>query len=394
MGVMPEGLVLPTRLLPGDWSFWADAVVGGTPFGPVDVSAFTCTSKLSDFGTGSVTLDLPSGLPPGQEIRLWTWRLWAYYDGQPLWCGVPTGITDTASAQVALTLTELPGYLGKRQFDVNPSKIYTQVEQVTIAGDLAAPLADVGVSVVTQAGAGTLRDREYDYLQGGSRAQLLTELSQVIGGPEFRAEYAQVAGRPHCTLRIAYPRVGSGLASLGAQIPGSALDYSAAWDSDQLRTHTFAVGDVPATAAANTPTPVAIVDAPQADRPRLDAIDNWPGTVLTSTLKEKAAAASLQYAGPVLSLTVKPSEVLPSLLTYAVGDDVTVRVVTPLIPAGLVVTGRLIQLDIDAAAGTAAWTIAVTLPSPRPRETIARRLNRLDLTLNNVWHSGPTTVVP
>jgi hypothetical protein len=385
----------PSRLLPGEWSFWADAMVGGAPFGPVDVSAFTCSSKLSDFGAGSVTLNIPSGLPPGRESLLWSWRLWAYYEGSPIWCGVPTGCTDTGTSAVAFTLTELPGYLARRQFDVNPSKVYTQVEQTVIAADIAQPLADVGVQVVTVPGSGFLRDRTYEYLQSGHRAQLLTELSQVIQGPEFRAEYAETAtGSPVCTLRIAFPRVGSGAAGLGVQVPGSALVYSAAWDSDQLRTRTFAVGDMPATASPGTARPIAINDAPQAILPRLDAVDNWPGTVLTTTLKERAATAASQYAAPVLKLSVTPSEALPDITGYRVGDDVTVRAVTPLRPAGVVVTGRLAEIDIDAGAGTAAWVVTSTLPSPKSRETIAVRLRRLDATLANVIHAGPKTVLP
>ena len=48
----------------------------------------------------------------------------------------------------------VPGYLAKRTFDISPSKVYAQAEQVTIASDLAAPLADLGVAVIAAAGAG------------------------------------------------------------------------------------------------------------------------------------------------------------------------------------------------------------------------------------------------
>lgn len=395
MGVMTSALSpRPAGLIPSAWTFWADAIVGGARFGPVDVSAFTCTSKLSDFGSGSVTLSLPSGLPPGRELALWSWRLWAMYEGRPYWCGVPTGITDEGTASVALTLTELTGYLARRLPDWSPSKVYTQVEQTVIAADLAAPLADVGVPVVTSAGSGQLRDRTYEFLQG-TRASLLTDLSQVINGPEFRAEYAMTTGGlPQCTLRVAYPRVGSGQAGLGLNVNVAALGYRADWDSDQLRTRTYAVGDTADNAPAGTPQPVAITDAPQASLPRLDAADDWPGTVVQSTLREKAAAASLQYAAPTLALTVTPSEAVPDLQQYRVGDDVTVRVTTPLMPGGLTVTGRLLQIDLDAGAGTAAWTVGVTQPPPQARETIARRLSRLDRTVRAVFRGGPKTVLP
>jgi hypothetical protein len=378
--------------VPGKWTFWADLIIGGAALGPIDVAAFKLTSKLSGFGSGSATVNLPCGIDSARLVKLWSWRLWAMYGGQPYWCGVPTGVTDSGVAQVALTLTELPGYLAKRQADWAPTKVYTQVEQVAIAADLAAPLADVGVTVVTAAGAGFKRDRQYDYLSS-NRADLLTALSQVIQGPEFRAEYATAAGRPGCTLRIAYPRVGSGAAGLRLLVPGASFAYSAGWDADQLRTHTFAVGDLAQNAAPGTARPVNVVDAPQPDLPRLDAVDNWSGVVLTSTLKERAQAASQQQAVPGLTLTASPSETTPALGTYAVGDDVSVYVVTPLLPDGYLVTGRLTQIDVDAVAGTAAWTIATTIPPPRVRETLTVRLNRIDATQAGMFHSGPTAIV-
>ena len=395
MGLMMSPLIRPLIRLPGQWTFWADAIVGGQRLGAVDVAKFSYTSKLSAFGTGSVTVLLPSGLDSSRLLNLWSWRLWAFYAGVPVWCGVPTGITDVGQAAADLTLTELPGYLGKRVMDVSPSKVYTQVEQTTIASDLAAPLTTVGVSVVADPGAGVKRDRTYEYLQGGSRADLLTALSQVIQGPEFRAEYTMTtAGLPACTLHIAYPRVGSGSAGLGVTVPGAAVAYQAAWDADAMRTHTFAVGDIPDNAAPGTAQPVVVQDSPQPDLPRLDAVDDWPGVVLTSTLREKAQASALQQADPALTLTVTPSEANPlPITTYTVGDDVTINATTELLPGGLQVKGRLVQLDVDAAAGTAAWTVSVPMPPPKARETLTGALRRLDLTTAGIFHGGPLTIL-
>jgi len=388
-------LARPVVQLPGRWSFWADMIVGAVPLGPVSVTAFRATSVLSGFGSATATVSLPCGLDESRVRRLWSWRLWAYYNGAPFWCGVPTGITDDGSTNVALTLTELPGYLLKRQFDVSPNQVYSQVEQTVIARDLASPVTDVGVVLVTQAGGGFLRDRTYQYLEGDSRGALLANLTGVASGPEFRAEYATTAGGlPQCTLRIAYPRVGSATAGLAVTVGGDALSYSAAWDADQLRTQTFALGDVPNTAAANTPRPVKVVSAPQLDRPRLDAIDDWAGTVLATTLAERAQTASVQQAEAALTLAATPSESFPALGAYGVGDDVTVRAVTPLTPGGLTTTGRLTQLDVDAAAGSAAWTVKTPSPAPKVRETLNGRLDRIDSKVRAVFHGGPMTILP
>ena len=393
----------PVVPLPGVWTFWADMIADiggrppgqggppwpGAPLGNVDVSAFACTSRLSAFGHGQATVVLPCGIDSERLRRLWSWRLWAFYDGLPVWCGVPSGITDENGAAWAnITLTELPGYLTKRQWEVTGFNVKGW-EQTEIARELAGPVNDVGIWIETDPGPGYLRDRSYEYLESTSRAQLLMNLASVLDGPEFRSEYRTgAAGRPDCVLKIAYPRVGSGGAGLGVSVPGGALGYRATWDSDQLRTRTYAVGDLPETEAADTPRPVAVVDRPQPDMPRLDAVDDWPGTILTSTLAERAKTMATTHAAPTLALSASPPESFPPITGYGVGDDVTIRAVTPLLPGGIEITGRLIQIDINAQEGTATWTVAAPSPPPAPRETLTRRLDRMDTTLTGVFHSG------
>jgi hypothetical protein len=391
----PAGILAPAVPVPGRWTFWADNLVApNASLGQLDVSAFTCSLKRSDFGTGSVTLSMPCGLDPARVLQLWSWRMWALYNGQPVFCGVPTGITDDGTQQVVLTLLELPGYLAMRQMDVFPTKVYSQVEQTQIAADLASPLADVGCLVTTSAGSGFKRDRTYDYLQAGARSELLLQLSQVVSGPQFRAEYAISGGRPTCTLHIAYPRVGSGAAGLGVTMPGTALTYRAQWDSDHMRTRTFAVGDVDPSAAAGTPHPVQVVDAPQANVPRLDAADDYPGVILTSTLKEYATSSSQMQAGPAQQIQVTPSEAAPSLLEYGVGDDVWVTVQDELLPDGELVTGYLQQIDINAVAATAQWTVVTTPLLPVRRDTLHARLRVIGLRATGTFRSGPKTILP
>lgn len=368
--------------LPGAWTFWADTIIGFVPLGPVTCTAFTGQRILSGFGTGSVTVpSAQTALPPDRLLRLYSWRLWALYNGQPVWGGIPTGIADQAAGTVSLTLTELPGYLSKRVFDVIGGKVYAQVEQTSIAADLAAPLADIGVTVVTDPGPGLLRDGQYEFLGGTDRAQLLTTFGQQLSAPEFRAEYyLDGGGRPQCRLRIVYPRVGSDT-GLGLIVPGTATDYSGTWDTDRLRTRSYATG----TATSGT-APVVIVDQPQADLPRLDGVDDFQDISLTSILTNRATTAAAQYAAPVCSITGSVPASLPALGSYGPGDDVSVMVTDPLLPGGLVTTARLTEMDIDAAAGTVALTVATVLPPPRPRDTLAQRLYQGNLQMARMTH--------
>ena len=382
----------PRVPLPGAWRFWADMLRTGEPLGPVQVSGFGFTSRLSGFGNGTGSFTLPCGLDPARLLRLWSWRLWAWYgdDPNPVWCGVPSGIGDEdGSVRVSLTFTELTGYLGKRQFDVHPKAVWNGVEQCEIARRLAEPLADVGVRIITEpATPPVLRDRTYEYLESDHRGQLLANLAGVEGGPEFRAEYGMTAaGRPECVLRIASTRVG-GPTGLGVTIPGTALGFRAQWDTDKMRTRTFAVGDLPED-GQDRPRPVAVEERPQPDLPRLDGVDDWPGTVVQSTLNERARTMAAAQSRPALALTASPPANTPPLGSYQVGDDVTIYAETPLLPGGLNATGRLTEVHVSAAEDRATWSVVTSMPPPLARESLAGRLGRLDITTRTVFHRGP-----
>ena len=390
MGMTPLALEpRPSVPLPGRWTFWADTLRDTRILGMVDVASFYCVRRLSAFGHGNATLNLPCGLEAARIANLWSWRLWAFYDGEPYWCGVPTGLADAdGSAHVQLTLIELPGYLTRRQWEYRPDRSFPQWEQVEIAGVIAEPLREVGVTVQLDRGPGKLRDRTYEFLEGGSRGQLLINLTGVLEGPEFRTDYRLVGGRPECNLRIAYPRVGTDDAGLGVSVPGAVLNYRAQFDSDNLRTWTFAVGDLPhdAPEGAVRPCVQAFVDHP--DLPRLDKVDDWPGTILEETLRERALTAQTIGYLPAQSVSGSPPESYPPITTYGPGDTVTVRAVTPLIPNGIQFDARLLEIEVNAATGLAHWTLALLQPPQNVRETAVGALTRLDSATAAAFHSG------
>lgn len=407
MALSVEPLILEPRPivpLPGHWTFWADTMPYQSrqpiPLGPVDVSGFGYTTKLSGFGHGTATVALPCGIEPARLLSLWSWRLWCFYDGQLVWCGVPTGIQDEdAAARVTITLTELTGYATKQVLDIwpfirfgnqDPDNYEPPVEQTAIAYDLVRFIEQIGITIIREPGPGFPRFRTYQYLEGDNRGALLVNLSQVNDGPEFRSEYRMGNdGQPQCLMRIAYPRVGSSEAGLGVTIPGGALSYRAQWDADMLRTWTWAVGDLPESAEPDAVKPTVLEQRPSADLPRIDHVDDWPGTFLESTLRERANTMADRHILPVLNLTAAPPASYPPLGQYGVGDDVTVNVTNPLLPGGLIVTGRLTELSVSAGGGTATWTVVTSLPPPQPRETITGRMDRTDTALSQQFHSGP-----
>jgi hypothetical protein len=352
----------------------------------VQVVAFTADWQLSGFGSGEATIAIgpKSALSRSMLTQLWTWRLWAFYQGVPVWAGCPTGVIDQGNQTVTVALSELPGYLAVKQYALNHT--YSGTEQCTIARDLAAPLANIGVPVTTQPGSGQNRDRTYTFLQN-SRAEMLTELSQVINGPEFRSEYAMGAGGAGCTLRIAYPRVGAA-GNLAVVVPHGAISFRTSWVADMMRTRTFAVGDLAPNAPTTATRPVVTIVSPQAGVPELDHVDDWPGVSVTSTLNEHAAAYAQSYAQPALSLEVVMPLMSPVLGTYLVGDDVAVSMADPLVPAGLNATGRLTTLRLDAGSGTVTWTVSITLPHPRRYATLSQQLRSLHRKTAGIFHNS------
>lgn len=378
--------------LPGQWQFWADrAVAPYGAFGRVEVTGFSASSELSGFGQGQAVIPVDgNALGRTDLLAFYTWRLWAYYQGVPVWAGLGTGLQDDGGSAVQVSLTELPGYLLRKQFVSNAT--YTPAQDQTVAAaDLAARLDNIGVARQIDAGPGHGRSLVYNYLDGQSRGDLLVALAQLSQGPQFRAEYAvNASGLPTCTLHIAYPRVGNaGTASgLALVVPGGASTFTATWDSAAMRTRTFAVGDLPDGAATGTKRPVVTDIRPQAGVPVLDAADDWSGISDTAQLTDLAATAATIYATPSLALSAVMPISSPPLGTYAVGDDVALALSDPLIPEGYVATAQLTKIDIDASAGTATWGLGVTTPAQRPPRSLLARLRAAEARLAAMAHNN------
>jgi hypothetical protein len=360
---------------PQGWTFWADASVPPfTRIGQIEVTGFTANWALGGFGAGEAVIPVEgNALDRLGLLQFYGYRLWAFYGGVPVWGGLPTGLTDDGGKSVRVALTELPGYLNVKQYATTHT--YSQVEQTTIAGDLAARLDNIGVPRIIVAGPGHLRDRTYTYLQD-NRGNLLTALCQVTNGPEFRSEYStDSSGNPVCSLRIAYPRAGSNASGLALVVPAGAVTYEAVWTSDRLRTRTFAVGDLAPGASGTKPS--VLVSTPQAGLPEIDQVDDFPGVTVLSHITERANTNAAIYASAALALTATMPVNAPPLGSYWMGDDVAVALADPLLPAALSAVGRLTGASVDAAAGTVSWTVTISQPPPRLTRHLAADLRYL-----------------
>jgi len=89
----------------------------------------------------------------------------------------------------------------------------------------------------------------------------------------------------------------------------------------------------------------------------------------------------------VLALTATMPIQAPVLGSYGVGDDVSVALADPLVPAALQAQGRLTGLSCDAGAGTAAWTVTIALPAPHSHASLAAQLKQLRRQITGTFHN-------
>ncbi len=233
-----------------EWTFWADAATGShKAFGQLAVTSFTCNWVLSGFGSAEAVIpvrpEANTALTKTDLLGFYKWRLWALYQGVPVWGGLATGLLDNGGDAVTVSLIELPGYLMRKAWA--QVTIYGSADQTAIASDIAARLDNVGVPrLVTTSGSVRTRPQTIGFLDQ-NRGDLLLGLAQLTNGIQFRSEYSlSTASLPVCTLHIDRYRVGlagnaSGLALI---VPGGAVSFEAQWGSDLMRTRSFAVGDI------------------------------------------------------------------------------------------------------------------------------------------------------
>jgi hypothetical protein len=352
---------------------------------------------LNGWGNGEAVIPInqEGSISRADLFRFYGWRLWASYQNVPVWAGLPTGLEDTGGSSVTVSFIELPGYLERKQHAMRWNM--TNQEQTLIAAGLAGRLENIAVPIVRDPGPGFNRTRSYDYLEGESRGELLQNLSAVGGaegattGPQFRSEYDinPVSGRPRCTLKIGWPRVGGSASGLGLNVPGDVSGFTAQWSGERYRNRTFAVGDLADTAPATARRPVEMVYRPQYGVPNLDYVDDYPGVILRATLRERAQAQAAIYQDPSLELTASVPLHLPAITSYGVGDDVAVNITDELMPDGMKFTGVLNEVAVNAAEGTADWTITVPQPPPRlGRDYVSGRLSAINSQLGRIWRAG------
>jgi hypothetical protein len=309
-----------------------------------DLPYLECSSVKRSIGRyepASASLPLPNApenwqlatRPGGANLHLLS-------DGVPIWGGMVTQRPKDLTDNLPLALATIESYLDRRLVgDVT----YTGVGQNAIVADLFARFVVIGphggipfrVQYAT-AGAGQVRDRSYLRTDRKTVYSALTELSAVLGGPEWTVEWEtwiDGGGITHITpVLYVGDRVGTpvtpGLAPAATfDAPGCIIaavmveDYSSGKGANSVIAYSSATaGTVP-----TSPAQVAADDG----RPTFE-VDIQPSTSITDiatlTAHAQSALATLAPGGSALTMSVVVEKAPPLGSAWVLGDDVGYKI--------------------------------------------------------------------
>ena len=277
----------------------------------------------------------------------------------PIWGGMVTQCLPDLTDNLPLSLATIESYLDRR---ITGDVTYTGVGQNDIVADLFArfvvtgPLGGIPFRIVySTPGPGALRDRAYLRTDRKTVYSALTELSAVLGGPEWTVEW-EWQHNPERITPVLYvgDRVGTpvtpGLAPAATfEAPGCIIaavqtrDYSSGKGANSVIAYSSAT-------SGTVPTSLAQV-GPDDGRPTFE-VDIQPSTSITDiatlTAHAQSALATLAPGGSALAMSAvvmktakKPAA--PTLgIDWVLGDDVGYSI------GGLEVDPRMHDVDVYA----------------------------------------------
>ena len=274
---------------------------------------------------------------------------------QPLWGGMVIRRTRAVGGGVALSLVSAEGYLdrvyvGDIAYTGAPQNLLVQ----TLVEDYAATgtLRGLPIRVEVVGGDGVPRDRTYKDSEDKTLYSILTDLSGVLGGPEWTIGWEWVDERTLGLVFYVGDRIGSpapaGL-NPAAQfyLPGSVTDaeLEEGYGSDEGANDIIAVSTGTEDARPQSPRQANDTDL----RPRFEY--RWtPSTSIkdvgTLTSHAQRALAAMKDGTLALSLTANRQEAPRLNQDWHIGDDIGFDITAPEFPDGLVGTARCVGWEL------------------------------------------------
>lgn len=274
---------------------------------------------------------------------------------RPLWGGLVIKRQRKIGAGVALSLVTAEGYFDRVYVG---DETYTAMAQNTLVKTLVEKYAKTGAKrglplrVEIIGGTGVARDRAYKDADDKTLYSVLTDLSGVIGGPEWTVRWEWVDGATLGLVLSVGDRIGApaptGL-NPAAQfyLPGSVTDaelIEGFGDKDGAN-DVLAVSSGTGTARPQSPHQTNTADL----RPRFEY--RWtPSTSITdvNTLAAHAqrALAAMKNGSVALTLTANRQEAPQLGKDWGIGDDIGFDIAAQEFPDGLTGTARAVGWEI------------------------------------------------
>lgn len=371
------------------WTFYAAELTTGDVVTELPLSNVSAQRRINEGGSFSADLVLRN-LPRDRRRDLITatsearFTVVAARDDQIMgeWIVWRSQMDALGDSPVQLQGSELPSYLSMRP---SLGHVFSQVDQATIAATMvtdgfSSGVGSVAVTVDAPA-TGVLRDRTYIYADAPI-LQRLSELSQVLGGPEFWVETVWDWSAGHRAVKrifhIEYPWAGADRQLVFDQAPptwrdramrdksgGSITAMTMTADGTRLGTEAVAVcagkGDGRVIGFASSDFLLS------QGWPALTQMHSWQTVSDQRTADAHASALlSLSQSSEVPPQVTVLADGDPALGEYGLGDRVRIRVEeTTNLPGG-----------IDTQVRIIGWTMA---PPDSGPETVVLEVTSIDL---------------
>jgi len=296
-------------------------------------------------------------------------------DGDLVWGGVIWGRSYNSRSQLlSFSAREFESYFERRRINITTN--YNNLDQLTIAQSLitlaqSEPFGDIGVQVGVDT-SGVLLSRTYFDYELKTYYNALQDLSRAEDGFDFNIQVAyDGAGEPIKTFVTGYPRIGTVYSSANPAAPvfefpaGNVVEYEYPEDGSIAANKIYSLG-----AGSNEGKIIAIaIDANKYAEgwALLEEQANYADVTDATYLGELALGQvnAVAYPPTVIKLVV-PASQNPVFGTYALGDDVRLRITDQRFPsvttnAGLDEIYRIVGLNVEPGEdGPERVTITLT----------------------------------